>query len=582
MASTERGRLLTEAHRQAQYAVRAASLKETLSVMRTLDPRRVDETFPEYRRRMRRVVLKGRALSAATSAAYYRAFREAEGATSALRGIPLAEALPVALETSLRVTGPVAVKQAASRGIVGEAALQVAMSATMGSVGRHVLDGGRDTLMGALRADPDAIGVARVTDGAPCAFCAMLAGRGAVYSKETANFRPHDRCGCQPEVMFERGAIPESSKPYADLWEQTSKGKSGAAARKAFADAHNAKRLPASKGTKPPAPKVEPVTKAEVMKARAEAQKWESAVAERRAEAENFRRLEREALAEGNESRARSHATNAAYYEKNLVPYEAKLAEARAALARLEKAPIREARWTRLPRKEAADSKGAQRAIDEAEAKIAALEAAHPEYAGMTAFEIVSAPGGKDFLKARSYLKADVAKARLDLERAADAVADDALAVNPLYGTDPLYGVNCQRVAQALELRRRGYAVTAPKKTTDMTISDIADGWIKPDGSTPVFASRTVRQIEKDVLAWPEGARGWIACTWKNSRGAGHIYNVERTADGVRYIDGQIATSKGADASSHLEKMRRSWLLRVDDLEPTDAVLDAVVEAPLA
>ena len=261
MASTERGRLLTEAHRQAQYQIRAASLRETVTAARSLNPRRVDETYAAYRARMLRVVARGRGLSSAASLAYYRAFREAEGAASGLQAVRLATALPAGLDTSLRVTGPVAVKQASAAGLAMEQAASMALSSTLGAVGRHVLDGGRDTIMNALRADTDALGVARVTDGDPCAFCAMLAGRGGVYSKEGADFRPHDRCGCQPEPMFERGAIPESSRPYADLWEETSRGKSGSAARRAFADAHNAKRpgaRPVRRKTKTEAPRPAP------------------------------------------------------------------------------------------------------------------------------------------------------------------------------------------------------------------------------------------------------------------------------------------------------------------------------------
>ena len=39
----------------------------------------------------------------------------------------------------------------------------------------------------------------RVLGGEGCEFCQMLAGRGAVYSAETADFEAHDKCACTPE-----------------------------------------------------------------------------------------------------------------------------------------------------------------------------------------------------------------------------------------------------------------------------------------------------------------------------------------------------------------------------------------------
>lgn len=42
----------------------------------------------------------------------------------------------------------------------------------------------------------------RVSDGNPCAFCAMLASRGPAYSEETAYFRAHEHCGCTAELVY--------------------------------------------------------------------------------------------------------------------------------------------------------------------------------------------------------------------------------------------------------------------------------------------------------------------------------------------------------------------------------------------
>ncbi|MBQ1165270.1 hypothetical protein KBZ21_45600, partial [Streptomyces sp. A73] len=55
-----------------------------------------------------------------------------------------------------------------------------------------VADQGRGTVREAVRRDRQATGWARTAALGACAFCKMLAVRGAVYERDTANFRAHD------------------------------------------------------------------------------------------------------------------------------------------------------------------------------------------------------------------------------------------------------------------------------------------------------------------------------------------------------------------------------------------------------
>lgn len=64
------------------------------------------------------------------------------------------------------------------------------------AVTRYVLEPGRVTVAESVRADPVAVGWHRETRGGGCGFCRMLAGRGAVYKRATANFAAHDDCHC--------------------------------------------------------------------------------------------------------------------------------------------------------------------------------------------------------------------------------------------------------------------------------------------------------------------------------------------------------------------------------------------------
>lgn len=70
-----------------------------------------------------------------------------------------------------------------------------------GGTQRRIADHVRYTVARSSIADPGARGWRRVGDGKTCPFCSMLIGRGAVYTKATADFDSHDSCGCS--------AIPE-------------------------------------------------------------------------------------------------------------------------------------------------------------------------------------------------------------------------------------------------------------------------------------------------------------------------------------------------------------------------------------
>lgn len=66
-----------------------------------------------------------------------------------------------------------------------------------GGLQRRIANASRDTVRLSAVQDPGADGWQRVGDGSTCGFCAMLIGRGAVYSESTVDFASHDHCGCQ-------------------------------------------------------------------------------------------------------------------------------------------------------------------------------------------------------------------------------------------------------------------------------------------------------------------------------------------------------------------------------------------------
>lgn len=65
-----------------------------------------------------------------------------------------------------------------------------------GGVQRRIADHTRYTIARNSAEDSAARGWERVGDGSSCEFCAMLIGRGAVYTEASADFTSHDHCGC--------------------------------------------------------------------------------------------------------------------------------------------------------------------------------------------------------------------------------------------------------------------------------------------------------------------------------------------------------------------------------------------------
>lgn len=70
----------------------------------------------------------------------------------------------------------------------------------------------------------DKVGWARTLAGSEnCAFCAMLASRGAVYSEETADFRTHDNCDCSATIVRPRREWDgqEEAENLRALWDKS-------------------------------------------------------------------------------------------------------------------------------------------------------------------------------------------------------------------------------------------------------------------------------------------------------------------------------------------------------------------------
>lgn len=196
---------LTLAHKAAQTRIAVATVQSMRSTWGTLNPDRLDASFPDWLDRAVPVIEANRAKSTQLAAAYLTAFKRS--------GPPVFElAAPLdssAVATSLLVTGPVSVKRAMARGVPLVRAMSVAEASSAAAASRFALEGGRDTIQRSLAADEDARGWQRVASGNSCRFCAVLDGK--FHWAETADFPAHDGCTCSQEPVYGERRVSERS-----------------------------------------------------------------------------------------------------------------------------------------------------------------------------------------------------------------------------------------------------------------------------------------------------------------------------------------------------------------------------------
>lgn len=202
LAQTSKGRALTEAHRKAQirnagiYSARAGA-----AYNRLLNVEDLDGSALALRVAMDQIAFEGNQRSVQLARQYEAQFADAEGFEAPQ--VPPIELNRGKLAADVQVTGPVAVKKKIATGVAADSAKADSLSLLMGTIKQSILNGGRDFIIGGTKVKYSGQHGRwrRVTDGKPCAFCAMLASRGPVYSDVTVTFEAHPFCGCGAEQV---------------------------------------------------------------------------------------------------------------------------------------------------------------------------------------------------------------------------------------------------------------------------------------------------------------------------------------------------------------------------------------------
>jgi hypothetical protein len=203
---------LTELHRAQQLTISRAVAARVLEAWGTVDPVEIDRSWRRVAGALADIVQAGHAASLQAASAYLHLH-------AALYGVTLPDIATPAfnggqVDTSLRVTGPVALKRATGSGAGLDGAMGTAATMLVGSATRLALLGGRQTVHDTIESSDGIIGYRRVGDGHSCNFCDMLIGRGAVYKTDARaggmGNSYHDHCGCTPEPAYAgQGESPE-------------------------------------------------------------------------------------------------------------------------------------------------------------------------------------------------------------------------------------------------------------------------------------------------------------------------------------------------------------------------------------
>lgn len=227
-------------YRRAQDVIARGVVRAVVSVLRSVAGVRLDQgQFGAVVDALLPSVLSARSASAGLAREVYAAerARHSRSGRAPVVGMPhyeraaLEDVLARTVKPALLDTDPV------PRATVVQAATAVA---------RHVEMAGRETLIFSVESDRAALGWARVLTGREnCAFCAMLASRGPVYTSESSALvradgrRFHDGCDCLVVAVFDRSSWP--GKAQADrlfqFWQDSTRGQSGGDAVNAFRSA---------------------------------------------------------------------------------------------------------------------------------------------------------------------------------------------------------------------------------------------------------------------------------------------------------------------------------------------------------
>jgi hypothetical protein len=220
----------------AQAFLAAAATRDILAVWSALNLRDVRQSWPALRTALAALVRDRYGQAAELGTGYYRQARQAAGILGEAPRVHVPPPPADLIDATLDSTGPWGLLGRIKEGQQLATANENTAVTLSGAAQRLITNGARQAVLESVKADAEAVAWMRVTSANPCAFCAMLASRGAVYrSEKTAGFQAHSHCACVAAPVFSHiVASATHHNPLYDQWKQVTKGKSGKDALRAW------------------------------------------------------------------------------------------------------------------------------------------------------------------------------------------------------------------------------------------------------------------------------------------------------------------------------------------------------------
>lgn len=239
---------LTRQHQRDLHAVGRAVAAPVHNLARKATVADIDGWFERVLARIVASVRAGWLAARRDTDEYLRAHARAEGRAVVPQS---AVWVPERVVASARVTGPVAFKKHIAAGGSEIDARRLMARTLPAAAQRLAYAGGRETVEATVKESDVILGWRRVTDGDPCAFCALLASRGAVFLSEKSATTVvgrrgvargnravgesyHDGCGCIAEPLYEHEDEPPSVLDLQEQWRTATAGTSGKSAIRAW------------------------------------------------------------------------------------------------------------------------------------------------------------------------------------------------------------------------------------------------------------------------------------------------------------------------------------------------------------
>ncbi|WP_326768858.1 hypothetical protein OG978_33820 [Streptomyces sp. NBC_01591] len=230
------GGAAADGHRRAQQGLTRLLTRDMRGLRKLIIPSRLQASVPDWIVAVRALVDQYGSASASLAADYYEAERVAAAVTGRFT-VPLLDPPPdEQVDNGLRwATKDIwdrdpedpATTDAQREPL--EVRLDQAAKKAEAVAQKLVADQGRGTVQEAVRRDRQATAWARAAALGACAFCKLLATRGAVYKQDTANFRSHDGCHCGVVPVFkgQRFELSDHAREWERLYREFAAPHSG-------------------------------------------------------------------------------------------------------------------------------------------------------------------------------------------------------------------------------------------------------------------------------------------------------------------------------------------------------------------